>query len=210
MNINEELNLKYKEKYIMNRTTENLEKYVLSELYSPLEDYENALKILYSADMTIISKELMFLEVFICYEYLWYNKKFHHSHFMLQLKKIFLTFSDEEKALYYYLNALGYINTAKNVSENKIISLLDKSIAYNVPFVSNYLYRSKYCKDKKQKEFYLEKACRNILKIIQVEELKKMPTDNFYKIEYYIDTEIKMLEVSEIEIGILFSDKIVI
>ena len=207
MSINEELNLKYKEMYNMNKTTENLERYVLSELYSPLEDYENALDILHSADMTIISKELMFLEVFLCYEHLWYDEKLHHSYFLPLLKKEFSTFSDEEKGLYYYLEALGHINKIKVASENEIISLLDKSIACNTPFVSNYLYRAKYSKDKRQKEFYIEKAYSNILRIIQVEELEKTPLDNIYKIQYYIDSEIKMLEMNEIKIGIWFPNR---
>ena len=127
------LNLKYKDAFYRNKTVENLEKYVLSEVYIPIADFPNAVKIIQEEKLSLSSTKLMMLESFFCF-----TQVYSESKMLPVLERSLSTMNDEEKALFYYLKALSF-QSVKEASERVIKEALDKSISYKVPFVSNYL-----------------------------------------------------------------------
>ncbi|MCR5612134.1 hypothetical protein [Treponema sp.] len=197
----EEVNLFLKNKYLTKKTTANLEKYVLSELYVPIADYQNAVHLIIQADKELISRKLMFIELFISIEYLHCKSYYYHI-----LKDSIFDLTEEEKALFYYLEALLFIQNNEK-SEEEIIKLLDKSISYKVSFVANYIQRAKFEKNEKNKIKLSTIAFKNIKQILTINDCESNDNNDFYfDIDFYIDSEIKQVILTEPQVEILFGE----
>lgn len=188
-----DMNMQYRERYFEKANTTNLEKYVLSEIYNPICDYENATKIIRNAKSEIVSKNLMFLEIYICYTQL-----FCKSVFVEKLDHIYNELKDSEKAILFYLKSLG---TTNPYEKNQ---LLDNSISLET-FVANLLDKANMESDYEKKEDLKRKAFCNIKKIYSLKEIEStLDANYYYDVNNYIDSEIKKNRLNEIQISIYF------
>ena len=197
------LNLKYKNIFFTNKTIENLEKYVLSEIHPPISDYSNAVKIIRDENRFFSSIQLIILESYFCYTQLYCK-----SQLFPFLEEAFSTLTKEEKAIFYYLKALSFFEK-KQSSKSMIKEALDKSISYKVPFVSNFLYRAELEENETKKDDFLSKGYENVRRIYTVDECKTVLDEKFlFDIKNYIDSEIKSINLTDIQLMLLFPNKI--
>lgn len=74
-----------------------------------------------------------------------------------------------------------------------------------MPFVSNYLYRAKLEEDKKIKSDLLSKGYENIRRKITMEDYETVLNEEYYfNINNYIDSEIKSVDLTNIQVMSLF------
>ena len=77
-----------------------------------------------------------------------------------------------------------------------------------MPFVSNYLYRAELEEDKKIKSDLLSKGYENIRRIITMEDYETVLNEEYYfNINNYIDSEIKSVDLTYIQVMSLFKDR---
>ena len=196
------LNNKFKDAFYKNKTVLNLERYVLSEVYVPISDFQNAVKIIRAEELSLSSKKLMLLDSYFCFTQL-----FSESHMFPILENSLTTMTNEEKALFYYLKALSFY-MKKNEMKQKIIEALDNSISFNVPFVSNYLYRAEFEEDNKVKSELLSIGYENIRRIFSSNDFETLLNEDYYfNINNYIDSEIKSIDLTDVQVMYLFKDR---
>ncbi|WP_024465294.1 hypothetical protein [Treponema pedis] len=198
-------NIKYNELmhklYSTSPTEDILNRYVLSEIYSPIADYPNAVKIIMEAEKKLLSNKLLFTGA-----YIWTTQIFKKNPFLVILKESIEKFSIEEKAIYYYLSALDLNYTLP--SEKEIIkNYLERSISYNTIFVANYLDLLKIVTDDNEKKSLLYKAKKNVKRVFTVEECKKLGYEYYYNIDNYNDEYIKEISLNEFQYLTLFQKK---
>lgn len=185
--------------FYSNRTIENLEKYVLSEVYLPISDYANAVEIIRNEDLSVTSKNLMILETYFCYTQLYSKSKMFSF-----LEESFRNLTKNEKAVFYYLKALSFFGN-KEHSRSVIKNCLDKSLSYKVPFVSNFLYRAELEDNKIERDNLLESGYNNIRRIYTIKECETSLDEQYYfNIRNFIDSEIKSINLTEIQVMLLF------
>lgn len=195
------LNTKFKDAFYKNKTLSNLERYILSEVYVPISDFQNAVKIIREEEISFSSKKLMLLESYFCFTQL-----FSESQMFPILEIAFTTMTNEEKAIFYYLKALSFC-LEKNEFRHEIIEALDNSISFNVPFVSNYLYRAELEEDRKLKKDFLAKGYDKIRTIFTENDCNTiLDEDYFFDINNYIDSEIKSIDLTDVQVMYLFKD----
>ena len=77
-----------------------------------------------------------------------------------------------------------------------------------MPFVSNYLYRAKLEEDKKIKSDLLSKGYENIIRKNTMEDYETVLNEDYYfNINNYIDSEIKSVDLTNIQVMSLFKDR---
>ena len=77
-----------------------------------------------------------------------------------------------------------------------------------MPFVSNYLYRAKLEEDKKIKSDLLSKGYENIRRKNTMEDYETVLNEDYYfNINNYIDSEIKSVDLTNIQVMSLFKDR---
>lgn len=82
---------------------------------------------------------------------------------------------------------------------------MDNSISFNVPFVSNYLYRAEFEEDKKVKSKLLSMGYENIRRIISSNDYETLLSEDYYfNINNYIDSEIKSIDLTDVQVMYLF------
>ena len=193
-----DLNLKYKAAFLSERTVRNLENYVLSEIYVPIADYQNAVNIIRREKISRTSIGLMFVEAYLCFTQLYCE-----SEMLPLLKSSCGRFSPEENATLFYLEALSFFES-KDASKSRIKECLDKSISYDVLFVSNFLYRAELEEDAERKSRLIKKACENVRRVYSAAECENsLDEKDFFDINNYIDAEIKCIDLTEAQAHIL-------
>ena len=96
----------------------------------------------------------------------------------------------------------------KNEFRHEIIKALDNSISFNVPFVSNYLYRAELEEDRKLKKDFLAKGYDKIRTIFTENDCNTiLDEDYFFDINNYIDSEIKSIDLTDVQVMYLFKDR---
>ncbi len=115
-------NLQYKQDYYNDKTLITLIKYVLSEIYVPIADYQNAINIIRNENILFNSIQLKFIEIYLCYTQLYIENSY------IQNEQIDVeTLSDFDKSLFYYLLSIKPFSL--NAEEK--INYLNRSIYYN-------------------------------------------------------------------------------
>ncbi len=97
----EELNYKLREQFLKNRNVRTLEKYVMSELMSPIQDYYNAIDIIDRNRDIIEGFNLYFIAAYLCEE--WLPER---VDFLEMLNNNIDCMEENNKAIVYYLNAI--------------------------------------------------------------------------------------------------------
>lgn len=177
------INEKMKDDFSKNITYENLEKYAMSELLSPIEDYYNFMEIIKNNLDILENLELVYVATDL--ERLWSNESF----FLNYLNKQLTSVSDSDKSIILYLNALQIKKTDRNFEKNKEFkSYLRKSVelSKNFNFVNNRKELANLLTGS-DKQKVLEEIHQNIEREYNYDDIKKIDVDEWLSAKFYID-----------------------
>ncbi len=184
MTYEERLNEKLREEFNRERNYYTLERYVMSELLSPIEDYISAIEIIKGNEDLIEGLNLYYIATYL--STMWFCGA---DEFLEKLNSVVDTVSDIDKAIIYYLNAdyISYSETDKK-SNSEYKDYLLKSIQYssNVNFVNNWLDLARILEGEEARKCMI-KARENIEKIDTMEEIKNKPIDYWLTSQRYIE-----------------------
>lgn len=185
-----ELNKKLKQEFEIYPTEEHLEKYVMSELLPPIEDYDNVLLLIRDNLQIIKTRSLLYLAAEICNSW-----PIMDNVFIQILEELLENSSDSEKAITYYLLS-DYVVWKYGKKDTRVRKYLELSVRYskNMKFVNNRIYLAEYL-DKNQKLEMLEDALSN------VEFIYAAPFED-YPLDYWLDSQ---REINERILGIYIS-----
>lgn len=178
-----QLNEQLKTKFYKNKNYQTLEKYVMSELLSPIQDYANANRIIKDNIGLLENLNLLFIATFISSEYL-----FCENEFLQLLDDKIETVSDKDKAIIYFLKANHIICTDKNWRGNDICKkYLRYSVEYSKDFnfANNRFYLAQ-CLTENVKLLAKETLC-NITKIDNYQSLKQKNEQYWLSSQRFID-----------------------
>ena len=186
------LNALLRNTFLENKNEVNLEAYIMSEISSPYEDYENAVHIL-SDNLDIINdKKLLFIGSYLS------SYCFIRDNIFLQtLNKNIENYSDANKSIIYYLNAIHIASITNNRETDKnYIDYLKKSVALSseIKFVNNRRYLA-IVSNKKIALKLIEQALNNIVKVYSESELiaekdTSLPNSENFINEFILGTHI--------------------
>lgn len=177
------INEKMKDDFSKNITYENLEKYAMSELLSPIEDYYNFMEIIKNNLDILENLELVYVATDL--ERLWSNESF----FLNYLNKQLTSVSDSDKSIILYLNALQIKKTDRNFEKNKEFkSYLRKSVelSKNFNFVNNRKELANLLTGS-DKQKVLKEIHQNIEREYNYDDIKKIDVDEWLSAKFYID-----------------------
>ena len=180
MNDIEKINRELQREFVEKKDYYTLERYVMSELLSPIQDYPNAIKIIKENDNLCEGLNLYYVASYLCSE--WLPGK---NEFLEKLDDMIDMAAEGDKAIIYYLKAHDISCTEKNWRESEEYrSNLLKSIEYSkdINFVNNRYYFAKIL-DAEEAQDYLKEAAINV-KRVETEE-----TINDKSIDYRLSSQ---------------------
>ncbi|MBQ7926218.1 MAG: hypothetical protein IJ335_07980 [Lachnospiraceae bacterium] len=176
MNDIEILNGKLKKEFDENKNYFTLERYVMSELLSPIEDYFNAINIIERNSNLIEGLNLYYIAAYLSVEL-----RLESNVFLEKLNSMIDMVKDEDKAIIHYLNTYFISCSVENwrTSESYRCNLLE-SIEYskNSKFVNNRFDFSKILEGKGAEE-YLREAMENV-EIVETKETLETKSINYW------------------------------
>lgn len=189
MNI-EAINQQMKEMFEKQKTYKNLERYAMSELLSPIEDYINFMNLVKENIGILENLDLLFVAADL--ERMWLNESF----FLDYLNKQIDSASDRDKSIIYYLKALKF----KGESSKDFIKYLEKSIelSKSCSFVNNKKELAEVLKGK-EKQKILDEIPKNIEKEYSYEDIKKIEINEWLSAKFYIDEFITGISQNNLE-----------
>lgn len=191
-----EISEEMKRRFETDRTEENLRKFVMAELLAPICDYYHAMDLIKENILMVTDNRLLYLGADLCFG--WNpNDKF----FMDILNQKIVSATDEEKAIIYYLNALG-IGTCKAFRDSDCMkryrSYLQKSVDYSskMGFALNRVYLAEIS-PKRKAMLLLREGKTNVRYILTDADIEKLPYEYYLDIQNYIDSYITGICMSE-------------
>lgn len=178
----ERVNETCKKRYEKNKTEQNIEKYVMSELLSPLEDYYRALRIIDENRERITSLRLFYVAADLSIDWMPGERKWIDS-----LTKKINEVNNQDKAMIYYLEArYHYRKCGKESKEYR--DFLEKSVHYSqgFPFVNN-RYHLALISCGQEAIRLLHEAIDNVIIIETEDSLKQKPMDFWLSAQRWID-----------------------
>ena len=180
------LNSQFKKEFQEKNTYLTLERYVMSELLSPIEDYVSAIQIIKENEDLIEGLNLYYIATDL--STMWFCGA---EEFLEKLNSIIDTVPDKDKAIIYYLNAnyISYNRVEKNLKDNKEYKeFLTKSIecSGDINFANNWLDFARIL-DGKESQACMEKARANIKKNKQMKANYNETLDYILSSQSYID-----------------------
>lgn len=174
----EVLNQQMKDKFERQKTYKNLERYAMSELLSPIEDYISFMKLVKDYIDILENLDLVFVAADL--ERMWSNESFFLDYLNNQLNYV----QDRDRAIIYYLNALK----VEDSNKNDFIKNLKKSIEMSKSFcfVNNKKKLAKVLTGK-EKQKILDEIPNNIEKKYTYEDIKKIDIEEWLSVKFYID-----------------------
>lgn len=181
------VNKQLKDEFEKNRNYFNLERYVMSELLSPIQDYENAIKIIKSNMNLISDLKLIYIGAYLsseCFQ--------RDNEFLKMLNGNITNLPDNDKSIIYYLNAIN-----SEYKSPEYIKYLKLSVNYakDMKFVNCYKYLANVSPDK-SKELY-KKALENIVIVYTIQELKNASIDFYLSAQRYIEEYILGTKITD-------------
>lgn len=177
-------NIVCKKTFMADMTTENLERYVLSELLSPIEDYESALRIIHEYIDTYASVNLLIVGANEA-NY-WHVSEYD---FLERLISMYHKLEREQQSIINFLIADHIKREDADYRENaEYRNNLLKSIELSnkFAFANNRIYLADL-----EMKWYDEDTCNdiisNIKKFFTEESVKNLPLSQFVDISNYID-----------------------
>jgi hypothetical protein len=178
----EQLNYNLHKQFEMMGTYATFEPYAMSELLSPIEDYQNFLKLVQENYNLLHGYNLIYIAAYL--NSLWHvGNKF----FINALNALESTMCLEDKSIVYYLNALEVRSNDKN-NITKYKYFLEKSVEYSktFKFVNNRLDLAHILKGKEAKDLMAE-AIQNVSEVLTDKQISERDVGYFLSSQHYID-----------------------
>ena len=173
----------------------SLEKYVMSELLSPVEDYYNAVDIIYKNIDLLEDLSLLYIASYLNSEY-----SMGYGDLLTKLNSRLEKVDNKNKSIIYYINAYDIICKDKEWKRNKeCISYLEKSVqlANGFKFVNNRFYLAQ-CVDKSIAKQLAVESLENVNDKYTVETLKNIPQEYWLSSQSFIDEFILGISITDI------------
>ena len=163
-----------------NKSIYTLQRYIMSELLSPIEDYTNVVETI-QENLILADTDLLIIGAFVFIEHMDAMPK--QNHCLDRLNTLAKT-TEREDAIISYLNALNIFRSNPYYYIEDYFKInLKKSIDCKIKFVNN---RLLYAMTYHSKQL-LEDARKNIVKVYTENELNDMSYEFLYNIENYIN-----------------------
>ena len=178
----ETINKRMKEEFDKNRTYDSLEKYAMSELLSPLEDYYSFMNKVKENLSLIKNMDLVFVAVDL--EQMWTSESFFLNYINSKIENA----SDRDKSIIYYLNAMQIQKDNRNWKKDKsYFNYLKKSVdlSKNFCFVNNRKALSNLLKGKKR-QILIEEIPQNIEKVYDDNSVQNIDISELLSAKSYI------------------------
>ena len=188
------LGLEKKLKENSQNSTEELIRYILFELQSPIEDYFLAIDLLtenYSKSRDI---RLAILGAYLSST--WLN--FKENSFLKLLDEHLTKAENQYRAIIFYLHAYDIYIKCDGKYPREYSDYLQKSIFYSNRFVYNYVRLSEVA-NRREARALLDQAISNVETVWNEEQLKEAPTDIFLKYDKFVDEFILGVDISIFE-----------
>ncbi len=176
---------------------ENFEKYVMSELLSPIEDYPNYIRLIRENYCRFISVPLLIIGAELIQG--WTDDD---NEMLVILNNMYSFLPQKEKAIICYLNATELIMRGHRYpgdaeeQKKEIKKNLLKSIEYDVPFANNRIQLAKISDSNTARKLYRE-AADNIQETFTSCSAQKTPIEKFIDPDNYIREFILGITISE-------------
>lgn len=194
------LETKLKEKYL--NSADDLIRYVLFEMQSPIEDYFLAIDLL--AENYPRSRDIRIAILGAYLSSTWLN--FKENKFLRLLKPHLANASNQNKAIIYYLYAYDIYMKYDNKYPPEYSEQLRTSIMYAKRFVYNYV-RLAEITNKQEASSLLTQAIANVETVRNETQLKDISPDLFLKYDFFIDEFILGVDISIYEYNDLLAKK---
>lgn len=191
----EKLNNKLKNDFNERKDYSSLEKYVMSELLTPIEDYHNAVNIIYQNINLLENLNLLYIASYLNSEY-----SMGYDDLLIKLNSILEKVDDKNKSIIYYLTAYDIICKDKEWKKNNnCISCLKKSVHMvdGFKFVNNRFYLAK-CVDKFLAKQLAIESLENVNDKHTVESLKTISQEYWLSSQSFIDEFILGISITDI------------
>lgn len=189
----EVLNEQLKSEFNKEKNYYNLERYVMSELMSPIEDYCNAIEVIKRNCDLIEGLNLYYIAAYLNSEW-----KMGANDFLQKLNNELDKVEDRDSAIIYYLNAYNISCTEDNWRKCKEYKInLLKSIQYSkdIGFVNN-RYDLAMVSINEEAERYLQEALQNVKNVDEEETINNRTIDYWLSSERFIDEFILGIDLS--------------
>lgn len=175
------LNMDMQEAFLRERTEPNLERYVMSELLSPIEDYAHVMQLVKENEAIIQNLHLYYVAAELAS-----NWKPDDTYFLNKLNGLLPEVPENDKAIIYYLNAL-YAQHASGRDSREYREYLQKSVdcSSNMKFVNN-KYDLACISHGRHAEKLLSEAFKDIETIETQESLQYKPNEYWLDIHRWI------------------------
>lgn len=192
-----ECNTKLREEYEKTHSIDVLERYVLSETLAPIEDYENAVRLIRESYEHAVSCNLMIIGAFLCSEWCFGDTDNDPLHI---LNEMYPQLSPQKKGIVSFLNAHEiYFRDQSHYRTNpQYERLLRQSIDENPHCVRSRAYLAELCSESSRataRALY-EDAIAHILEVLSAEKLKKMRIEDFLQPKAFIQEHILGTHIS--------------
>ncbi len=175
-------------------SVEELIRYILFEMQSPIEDYFSAIDLI--TENYPKSKDIRLAILGAYLSSTWLNFK----------DNVFLKFLDEHldkadnqnKAIIYYLHSYDIYIKCDGKYPKEYADYLRKSVSCSNRFVYNYV-RLAEIADKREAGKLLDRAISNVETVWSEEQLKNVPTDIFLEYDKFVDEFILGVDISTFE-----------
>lgn len=187
------LNKQMQKEFNEHKNYDTLERYVMSELLSPIEDYLNAIDLIRKHSNLVKGLNLYYIAAYLCAEW-----RLESNDFLKSLNRIIDSVEDADKAIIYYINAYQISCSEENWRECESYRVnLIKSIEYSKysNFVNN-RYDLACISKAKEAQFYLEEAIANVKEVATEESLIDKTIDFWLSSQRFIDEFILGTDIS--------------
>lgn len=183
-------------------STDDLIKYILFELQSPIEDYCLVINLLKNNYPKSKDVRLAILGAYLSSTW----QSFKDNSFLKYLEEHLVNSNAQTKSIIYYLLAYDiYMRCDKNYPTEYSV-YLQKSIYYSERFVYNYV-RLAEISNKKDAKILMEHAISNVSTVWSEKQLQEIPFDVFLQYETFIDEFILGVDISSLEYEELLKKK---
>ncbi len=181
-----ELNKELRNQYEKTGDYRIFERYVVSELIAPIEDFDNAIALIRENYSSFISTKLLLIGAYILS--FWHHSK--ENDFLCILNNMYPFMDVCNQSIIDYLNAYQIRQTDKDYNNRKDYYVyLEKSLSYKAKFLNNRLQLAEFYSNKGEAA-KLEEIKKTVLeqveKIVYEADVKKLPDEFFVEPDEYI------------------------
>ena len=195
----EEYNEYLRKEYEKTKSVELLEKYIISETLSPLEDYQNVIRIIRSNYPININVHLLYIGAYCISGWLIEER----NEMLDILNDMYLHLSNRDKSIVCFLNAYQLRFADKKYSHNpKYKEWLLDSIRLNDAVVKSRIYLAALYPQPMASEIYAEALAR-VQKVYEEKEIIEMGVEDFSNIDAFINEHILGTHISTLTLNMI-------